>query len=82
MRDYHPDEYDQFVYECILRSNSIPYLGYFGTPEISFIVQDKAIAKQMMKDYNQHSIYDLSKNELFKNNQYDYKTNPPQPTNQ
>jgi hypothetical protein len=59
-RDYTPQEYDDFVYEAMERSGSLPYLGTFGNAEISFNAHDLDTAMKMAIDYNQHSIYDVA----------------------
>jgi len=80
MRYYTDDEYDLYVYECVHRSGSMPYVGYYDNPEISFVATDADIAKQMMRDYNQFSIYAFKyasgKDHEFVNEFYDYHNNP------
>lgn len=75
-RDYTPEEYDAYVYECITRTGSMPYLGTYGNPEISFNAKSKKVAIQMMKDFNQASIYYIKKGKTINNNEYNKKTNP------
>ena len=59
MRNYKPLEYDRLVYEGVLKTGSVPYLGTYGKiPEISFRVEDKEKSMKMAKKYNQHTIYD------------------------
>jgi len=79
-RDYTDDEYDLYVYECVYRSGSVPYIGYFDNPEISFVTSDFAVAWNMMIDYNQFSIhafkYSVETGEDIINELYDSKHNP------
>ncbi len=74
-RDYTEEEYDRYVYECMSRTGSLPYLGYYGNAEISFYTKDINIALRIAVDFNQKAIYDISFGEL-KNDCYERKTNP------
>ena len=75
-RDYTPEEYDNYVYECVLRGGAMPNIGSYGNPEISFCVKDYDIAKQMMYDYNQAEIYNVAEDKSERNEQYNRDTNP------
>ena len=75
-RDYTPEEYDNYVYECVLRGGAMPNIGSYGNPEISFCVKDKKIALQMMYDYNQASIYDVAGEGEIPNEKYNRAANP------
>lgn len=75
-RDYTPEEYDSYVYECITRTGSMPYLGTYGNPEISFNAKSKKAAIQIMEDFNQASYYDIKKGETRANNKHNKGTNP------
>ena len=75
-REYTPEEYDQYVYEGMTRTGSMPYLGSFGNPEISFNASDINISIQMAEDFNQESIYDAAKGATIKNTKRNRDTNP------
>ena len=75
-REYTSDEYDRYVYECIARTGSLPYLGSYGSPEISFHAKDEEIAIQMAIDYNQKSIWNIKRKREKKNDKYKYDANP------
>jgi hypothetical protein len=75
-RDYTPEEYDMYVYECVMRTGSVPYLGSYGNPEMTFWTKDKELAEQMAEDYNQKSYFDIKKQDEKINDNYNYETNP------
>jgi hypothetical protein len=80
-RDYTPEEYDMYVYECVMRTGSVPYLGFYGNAEISFKAKDYETAMGMAKDYNQRGIYRNRKDKrgngkTIYNPKYNRNTNP------
>ena len=75
-RDYTSAEYDRYVYECIARTGSAPYLGSYGNAEISFRAKDEETAIRMATDYNQKSIWNIRRKREKKNPRYNYEHNP------
>ena len=55
---YTDSEYDTIVNELAKRTKSKPYAGTYGEPEISFYCKDEELAKRIMREYNQYSIWD------------------------
>ena len=72
---YTDDEYDAKVNEIAKRANSKPYAGTYGEPEISFYCKDKVMAKMIMYEYNQYSIWDWENMCEEKNDSWDREKN-------
>lgn len=53
-------DYDSLVERLSKECNSMPHLGTFGNPEISFHVESKDQAMAVARRFNQESIYDWS----------------------
>ena len=75
--NYTDEEYDNLTNEIADRTKSNAYIGYFGESEISFHCQDLETAVEIMKKYNQHSIYDWKTGKIIENKiNYDKEKNP------
>jgi len=69
------EEYDKIVEEIVKATGAKPNLGNFEVPEISFHVATKKQAKELMKKYNQHSIWDWKAGDIILNEDLDVATN-------
>lgn len=67
------DEYISKVGKELQRILGEPYLGFYGSPEISFHVdsKDKDLAMLIAKIFNQYSIWDFSISDEIKNPDFD-----------
>ena len=73
---YSDGEYYDKIYECRNKCDGKVYGGVFGgDPEISFYTKDKKTAVEIMKKYNQHSIWDNSIQDVIENEDQNEKKN-------
>lgn len=69
------EEYDRTVDEIVKLTGAKPELGCFEVPEISFHVEDRLKAIQLMEKFNQHSIWNWGKFRIIMNKKLDTSTN-------
>lgn len=69
------EDYDRMVDEITKATGSKPHLGVFEVPEISFHCDNFDQAVELMKKYNQHSIWDWEVCDIVMNPELDTTTN-------
>ena len=69
------EDYDRMVEEITKATGSKPHLGVFEVPEISFHCDNFDQAVELMKKYNQHSIWDWEVCDIVMNPELDTTTN-------
>lgn len=80
---YTAEEYDNLTNDIAEKYDLPINVGVYGNPEISFYTEDKTLALEMAKKYNQQSVYDCAADDIIKTPAafYDKTQNPMPPDN-
>lgn len=76
MGRYTSGEYDRITNELQDLGLEVNVGVFDDEPEVSFYTKDKKTALNLMKKYNQHSIYDVKVGDIIVNPYYDKTKNP------